>query len=315
MKFKESWEKYKRLWRWRFAVFILLAVTFLILDGAFAYPHIYAVTAYILFITLFIVFVHLHYHETPDPFEVPDLTFPPAKNTAKKFDLAQILLQEFDYVKETAGQAMNDRLTLVNYFLLSAGVVMAGFGLMISEEGGAKFAYRYEVVITLSLIFNSVGWVYFMQIVRLRQAWCESARAMNHLKMLFAKHCNFSLAASSAGFRWKIQSIPRAEKKMTVFYLSALLISILSAAAIGLASTIMLSINLLHESDEQHQYLDIPLMYPLIGFGLALFHLIFQMSMYTVLLEEPATVKNEVKSNEEVKPSSPRLKKARQNPG
>lgn len=285
---KEKWQQYKELWRWKFALFIGLAILFIVFDLFFACPHFYDVTLYILFITIFIIFVHLHYHETPAPVEVPNLT---ATGTSEDFKLSDILLHEFEYVQETAEQAMSDRLTLVNYFLLSAGVVMAGFGLMVSAEGGANFAYRYEVVITLSLIFNAVGWVYFMQIVRLRQAWCDSARAMNHLKVLFVKHCKFPLTIAKASFRWNIESIPRAEKKMTVFYLSALLISLVNAASIGLACIITLGIDILHTSDKLREYFDIPWQYPAISFILALFHLVFQMSMYTALLQEQPQAK------------------------
>ncbi len=287
---QKKWQQYKNLWRWRFAIFIAFALIFLIADYFFVCPNVYIVTVYLLLITLFIIFVHLHYHEPSQPFRVPKLK---KKKGTADFKLSEILLKEFEYVQETAAQAMSDRLTLVNYFLLSAGVVIAGFGLMVSAEGGANFAYRYEVVIALSLLFNAVGWVYFMQIVRLRQAWCDSARAMNHLKVLFASHCKFPLETAKASFRWNIESIPRAEKKMTVFYLSALLISLVNATAIGLASIIKLGIHILHASDKQREYLDIPGQYPAISFVLALFHLIFQMSMYTVLLQEPANAENQ----------------------
>lgn len=285
---KKQWQQYKDLWRRRFVFFIVLAPAFILVDYFFVWPHVYAVTFYILFVILFIIFVHLQYHETPPPLRVPNLT----KNAEPaNFKLAEILLKEFDYVQETATQAMTDRLTLVNYFLVSTGVVVAGFGLMISAEGGAQFAYRYEVVITLSLIFNAVGWVYFMQIVRLRQAWCDSARAMNHLKVLLVRHCEYPLELAKASFRWNIESIPRAEKKMTVFHLSALLIGLINAAAIGLASMIALGSNILRESDISHAHLPIPWLYPLFSFALALFHLAFQMSMYTVLLEESESTK------------------------
>jgi ABC-type spermidine/putrescine transport system permease subunit II len=74
---------------------------------------------------------------------------------------------------------------------------------------------------------------------------------------------------------------------MTVFYLSAVLISLLSAAAIALAGTISLSVDLLRQSDQIQNYINIPLAYPLIGLVLGLYHLFFQMSMYTALLKEP----------------------------
>src|SRR5574342_237843 len=202
------------------------------------------VTSYIVVITFFIVRVYLKYHENSRPLNVPDL--PAGKRNRKKeasLRLSDILLSEFDYVKETASQAMNDRLTMLNYFLLSAGLVVATIGVMWSKEGAVEFKYRNESLVALSLVFNAVGWVYFMQIVRLRQAWCESARAMNHIKEFFSKYCEYSKDFVQAAFRWRFDSIPAAEKKMTVFHLSALLVSILNSVAVGLASVTLLGLD------------------------------------------------------------------------
>jgi hypothetical protein len=252
---------------------------------------VYMAGVYIFIVTGLIIFVKNKYREAIRLPDIPKLEIPDKKRKKEKADapalgLQEILLEEFEYIKETAAQAMNDRHTLVNYFLLSAGVVLASFGLMVSEEGGARFPYRYEVLIGLNLLFNLVGWVYFMQVVRLRQAWCESARAMSHIKQVFAKNSLYSSETAKPSFRWNIESIPQAEKKMTVFYFSALLISILNAAAIALSSIILLNFDVLRQAEELHQHLHIPYGYPLLGLGLGLYHLVFQMSMYTALLEE-----------------------------
>jgi ADP-ribose pyrophosphatase len=276
---------FKRIWRqWRAAIFITLSVLFVVLGIWLACPNLYWVSGYVMIVTIFIVFVQLKYRETPRTLPVPILQTLPPKNATAKLSLSEILLREFDYAKETAAQAMNDRLTMLNYFLLSAGVVVAGIGVMVSKEGGYEFTYRDESIIALSLIFNAVGWVYFMNQVRLRQAWCESARAMNHIKQVFVEHCGYSQDRAKAAFRWSAENIPAPPKKMTVFYFSALLISILSAAAIGLASTILLGV------DQVSRLYFIPM-------GLSLYHLLFQMSMYTALLEEPAPPINNSKKN------------------
>lgn len=277
----------------KLAIFVMVSALLVIYDVSLAKQHLYLVTVYI-FITT-IIMVAIQYRYPPTKREVGEITLVPRPAKKKGKDqksstplkLSDILLNEFDYVKETASQAMNDRLTLVNYFLLSAGVVLAGFGLMVSAEGGAHFAYRYEVLIILSLIFNAVGWVYFMQVVRLRQAWCESALAMNHIKSIFTQNSEFLAETAKDAFLWRINTIPPPAKKMTVFYLSAVLISLLSAAAITLAGTISLSVDLLRQSDQIQKYINIPLAYPLIGLVLGLYHLFFQMSMYTALLKEP----------------------------
>lgn len=272
-----SYPKIWQLWRrFRLVIFLALSAFFLLFDIWLVCPHLYWVTGYIFVITGFIVFVQKKYREVPRTLPVPILQSLPPKNDAAQLELSEILLREFDYAKETAAQAMNDRLTLLNYFLLSAGVVVAGIGVMVSKEGGYEFPYRDDSIIALSLIFNMVGWVYFMNQIRLRQAWCESARAMNHIKQVFVEHCGYSQEKVKAAFRWSVENIPAPPKKMTVFYFSALLISILSAVAIALASTMLLGV-----AQISHFYV-----FPI---GLSLYHLFFQMSMYTALLEEPVS--------------------------
>lgn len=265
---------------WRPTLFIFgTLLTGIVLFISFrSHPAINIVTGYILAVTFLIVRVYRKYHEVSRPVAVPDIAEPLDKNDGAPFKLSEILLNEFDYVKETASQAMNDRLTMLNYFLLSAGFVVAGIGVMLSKEGGAELPYRNEVLIVLSLIFTTVGWVYFMQIVRLRQAWCESARAMNHIKEFFVRHCEYPAAVAKTAFRWRFDSIPAAEKKMTVFHLSALLISILSSVGIGLAGVILLGLE------------EISLLSFIIPPGLGFYHFYFQMYMYTALLQEPAPV-------------------------
>ncbi len=283
------WLRFKHLWsRIKLPFFVLFSLALPVIDYRKIYPHLYSVTVYILGITLLIAFVQWWYRERSPTFNVPKLQFAsPKKIKNAQLKLTEVLQQEYDYVKETASQAMNDRHTMVNYFLLSAGVVLAGFGVMVSEEGGAKFPYRFEIIVGMSLIFNIVGWVYFMQVVRLRQAWCESARAMNHIKVLYAKNCELLPKLAEKAFRWNIYSLPEAAKKMTVFYFSALLISILNAAAITFASTILPNIKLLLETDQLRKTVFFDMYSFRNALLLGLYHLFFQMSMYTALLEEP----------------------------
>lgn len=266
-----------------------LAVGFFFLPG---YRKLALIGLYTFLLTGVILFVKKRYRELIKRPEAPVLPLPvKEENTGWRqnpscghettaFSLPEILLKEFEYAKETADQAMDDRHTLVNYFLLSAGVVLASFGIMVSEEGGAKFAYRYEVLVGLSLLFNTVGWVYFMQVVRLRQAWCESARAMNHVKQVFVKNCGINFDLAKKCFRWDFDSLPRAGRKMTVFYFSALLISIINSSAVALAGVIVIDLSLVRNSRP------IPLGHFITSSCIGVFHLVFQMAMYTSLLEE-----------------------------
>lgn len=266
---------------WKFArvpVFIALLVILVVIDQWVTRARLNWIFGYLSVLVLFIAFVHYRYKDKKAPESQP--VWPEGTPPFRKgLPLFELLLEEFEYIKETASQAMNDRHTMINYFLLSAGVVIAGIGAVASKDGAASFPFRNQSLVALCLLFNAIGWLYFLQIVRLRQAWCESARAMNHLKEFYARHCDLPFPLASRAFRWNMKSIPPAAKKTTVFYLSALLISVISAGALALATGIMLG-------DERLREL---FYYPGL---LAVFHILFQMSMYTALLEETPVPKD-----------------------
>jgi hypothetical protein len=260
-------------YRWR-RLFLFLFFSGLFL-GVFTwitrcYP-IGIVTGYIFVVGGLVAYVQQAYNTPLHKVDIGKLELAPPGSSALR--LEEIMLREFDYVKDTASQAMNDRHTMVNYFLLSAGVVVTGIGVLLSKEGAADFEYRDQTLVALSLLFCTVGWVYFMQLVRLRQAWCDSARAMNHLKRVFVQGSGHTPEMAERIFLWSINTIPRANKPLTVFHLSALLISILSAVAIGLATLILLNKNGIRN-------------FWVAPIALGLYHLFFQMRKYHTLLQD-----------------------------
>ncbi|MGH7491351.1 MAG: NUDIX domain-containing protein [bacterium] len=187
--------------------------------------------------------------------------------------LQQMALYEYEYVQETMAQAMNDRHTLINYFLLSAGVMLATLGAIYSQEGMMYSPYKNHIAITIGLFFCFVAWIYLMKIIRLRQAWCESCAAMNRIKEFFLRNSGFHKNPKASPFYWKVDTIPPADKKGTLFHLEAILISFLSALAIGFVSVLLL------QADSWRTAFWIPASFFLMGF-------ILLSATYFVFLEE-----------------------------
>jgi len=267
MKFIPKWGK-------TLLALAILGILLGILTNFFICQPLYWLTGYIFVVSSLILYVRKKYPNRTLKVDITDLELVNLSGAPLK--LSEILLHEFEYVKDTASQAMNDRHTMINYFLLSAGVVVTGIGVLLSKEGAADFQYRDECLVAMSLLFSTVGWIYFLQLVRLRQAWCDSALAMNHIKRIFVHYSGNQPQKAQKVFLWNIDTIPRANAKMTVFHLSALLIAVLSAVAIALTSVILLG----EKETGKFWY---------IAIILGLYHLIFQMSMYTALLKEPRT--------------------------
>ena len=152
------------------------------------------------------------------------------KKQARRLRL--IALHEYDYIRETMAQAMNDRHTMINYFLLATGVAMAAVGVVYSEEGMAKVKHQTEITIGICYVFNFVAWIYMLKIVRLRQAWCESSQAMNRIKNFFLINVGMSDSHEGSPFLWKSSTSPRADKLGNLYHLEFVLISFISAVAV-----------------------------------------------------------------------------------
>ncbi len=177
---------------------------------------------------------------------------------------ADILKMEFEYGRLTASEAMRDRHTMVNFYLLAFGVIATGVLGILSR--GADLP---ESIGTLLLwILCAVGWLYFLKIIRLRQAWHESARAMNQIKEFFILHDqHFEPDELRPAFRWQAHTLPSPDKPWTVFFYSALLIALLDSMAYVLGAALLdLSLSSIVPGVDIGPYL-------LFGMGFLTFHI------------------------------------------
>lgn len=132
-----------------------------------------------------------------------------------------ILQSEFEYAKETSLQAQQDRLTMVNFFLgLYAAVITASFSIQVE-------AFR-QIVPALLLILALIGFIFIVTLVRLRQSWVSSIKAMTRIKAHFTRHD----PELERAFEWTVKSIPKPAKFKTISYLSAIIVAILSSTAV-----------------------------------------------------------------------------------
>ena len=139
-----------------------------------------------------------------------------------------ILGWEFEYARTTASEAMQDRHTMVNFYLLAAGVVASG---VIGVLGSGADIPR-AVGTALLWLLCEVGWLYFLKLVRLRQAWHDSARAMNQIKEFYFRHVKDTDGdILRSAFRWQAHTQPAPDRPWTVFFYSAMLIGLLNSAA------------------------------------------------------------------------------------
>lgn len=195
-----------------------------------------------------------------------------SNGTAIKF--SEIALKEYEYARETAAQAMNDRHTLVNYFLIITGVVVTAAGTFFTDKMDLSGTPKSTIIEYLCVSHNFVGWIYYLKIIRLRQAWVGSAKAMNRIKEFFIHYGGVKQEIARKVFLWKSDSVPLPWKKSNVYYYSAVLIAFITSISFTICWICALGID---------NFTHLNMIFPL-QFGL--YHFIFQVTMYTVFLKE-----------------------------
>jgi len=147
-------------------------------------------------------------------------------------DPATLLTAEFGYARITASEAMGDRHTVVNFYLLLTGVVVSAVVALVGSESLTVSLGRALPFIAMALLWALciVGWLYLLQIIRLRQAWRDSAHTMNKIKEFYiARVALFSPQEFSGAFRWRPETLPPANKLWTIHFFSAALIALLNS--------------------------------------------------------------------------------------
>lgn len=128
--------------------------------------------------------------------------------------LENMLLEEFNYASVTAYQAMEDRARMFNLYLLVIGI----FGSAL----GALYQFGGALTRPLAIIALVVAWVagisFFVQLIRLRQAFLDSLRNMNTIKGYYIERFKDVLPDPAKAFRWRMETMPRGEHTGTVTY-------------------------------------------------------------------------------------------------
>ena len=155
----------------------------------------------------------------------------PQAMTVRPLQAEDILEWEYEYVRNTASEAMQDRHTMVNFYLVLVGVVASGVLANLDKLKGGATLLLWAVC--------GVGWFHFLILVRLREAWHESLRALMHIRDFCAQHADMASEELMKAFLWRRETLPAAGKRWSVFYYSALLIAFLDSMAFGVGAYLL----------------------------------------------------------------------------
>jgi ADP-ribose pyrophosphatase len=155
--------------------------------------------------------------------------------------LETMLMEEFNYAGVTAYQAMEDRARMFNLYLLLIGVLASGLGVVYQLGDGLQF---YTPWLTFGLLFiaGSLGAIFFVQLIRLRQAHRDSLITMNLIKAHYIKMFGTQYANLQNVFNWRLETIPSDERVGSITFMIGFTVAFLDSLCLGAAAFFLYAI-------------------------------------------------------------------------
>lgn len=142
-----------------------------------------------------------------------------------------LLAAEFDYIAKSAFQANEDRARVSTYYVVTFGTLVGAFFSLQVDDAVLDNLHRALIIVFLTLTLFGISTL--LQLVRLRQAWTESVRALNQIKKYYIDQ--FEATNLENAFRWKTQTIPNMYKPGSMAFLLALQVALLGGVSLGAA--------------------------------------------------------------------------------
>ncbi|HEY7851249.1 MAG TPA: hypothetical protein VIC27_14360, partial [Ktedonobacterales bacterium] len=151
------------------------------------------------------------------------------------FRLENLLLQEYSYASSTAYQALEDRARMFNLYLVLIGALATGVG-VITQLGKNLGGYAPEIIVALLSVMGVVGIAFFIKLIRLRQAWRESAIAMNIIKEHYIQMFRKESPEVERMFRWRLRTLPMGEKRGNISFVVCMTVALLGSLSFAAAA-------------------------------------------------------------------------------
>jgi hypothetical protein len=151
--------------------------------------------------------------------------------TKPEFSSEELLKSEFEYISQTAFQANEDRARVSSFYLVAVGSLVAA--LFSTQLFNEKFDPQF-VAFTfcgLFLVLTILGTLTTLQLARLRNAWYDSATAMNKLVAYWIKNAKDTSLKNA--FHWDFSTLPKIYKTNSVSYYQTLEVALLSGLTFG----------------------------------------------------------------------------------
>jgi ADP-ribose pyrophosphatase len=147
-----------------------------------------------------------------------------------------LLLEEFNYAGTSAYQAMEDRARMFNLYLVIVGVLGAALGAMYQFSGAR--AFTQPLTAGLLAVAGIVGIVFFVKLIRLRQAHQDSVITMNMIKEYYLARFTPDNPNIGQVFQWRLGTVKAGERLGSVTFLIGFTVALLDGLCVASATYI-----------------------------------------------------------------------------
>lgn len=148
----------------------------------------------------------------------------------------KMLEMEFEYARETASQAVNDRTTVVNLYLLLVGGVGSVLAALAALNPSQQIEIPHNAFALAFALLGLIGFFTIFKLIRIRQAWYDSALEMNRIKEYYLAH----FPDLEKAFAWRLATIPAQGKVWSITFILMLLVAVIDSSAMAIAAHLAL---------------------------------------------------------------------------
>jgi 8-oxo-dGTP pyrophosphatase MutT (NUDIX family) len=147
-----------------------------------------------------------------------------------------LLLEEFNYAGNSAYQAMEDRARMFSLYLVIIGVLASGLVAVYQLGGASLKTFTQPLTMLLLVLGGFVGVVFFVQLIRLRQAHQESIITMNMIKEYYLGRFTDDNPNIGNIFNWRLAGMKGGERLGSVTFLVCFTVAFLGGGAFAAAA-------------------------------------------------------------------------------
>ncbi len=175
---------------------------------------------------------------TFDPLNVPfERSHPTVRESAdppgQELKAESILLEEFSYAGVSAYQAREDSAALINVYLLAAGALATGLGVMANINSGPARPTISIIAIVALAIFAILSFAFFARFLGLEQEYREGMLTMGVIKEYYIQQLRRAAPDIELAFRWRLRRRPKVATLAGGAPLVAWTIALLSSLCVG----------------------------------------------------------------------------------